>query len=195
MEATTADSMASADSMATADSAESATHSMAPAAVPALIKWGKERLRIELTPGMTASALKQNVFALTNVPTERQKLMAPGVWKGNLKDDATLEETLALKPGQKELSLMLMGSADAAPTAPAEITVFAEDLTEEDRAAADAAASAEAASKAEGMIAVLQMEPGAERSESKALSSNMPVKYNYFVHGFPQQQVEDSVRQ
>ena len=58
----------------------------------------------------------------------------------------------------------------------------------------EAAAHAEAAAKAEGMIAVLQMEPGLERSESKALSSNLPVKYNFFVHGLPQMQIEDTVR-
>ena len=163
-------------------------------AVPAVIKWGKERLSLSLTPGTPAPDLKREIFTLTRVPAERQKIMCPGWWKGALKDDACLPDSLAVKPGQSELTLMLMGTADEAPSGPIEPTVFAEDLSAEDVAKAEAAAHAEAAAKAEGMIAVLQMEPGLERSESKALSSNLPVKYNFFVHGLPQMQIEDTVR-
>ena len=65
---------------------------------------------------------KAQLFALTQVPPERQKIM--GVKGGTLKDDADLS-ALGIKPNQ---NLMLMGSADAVPEAPAEKVVFAEDM-------------------------------------------------------------------
>ena len=59
--------------------------------VPALIKHGKERYTVELIPGMAADTLKQQLFELTKVPVERQKLLCPGGWKGNLPDGAVLD--------------------------------------------------------------------------------------------------------
>ena len=143
---------------------------------------------------MEADRLKLRIFELTNVPPARQKIMGPGLWKGALKDGVLLEDALALKPGQSELTLMLMGSADQLADAPSEPVVFAEDLSPADVAAPEAAAAAAAAEKAEGMIAALQMVPGPERDESRALMSNLPVKYNHFVHGLSQQQIEDELR-
>ena len=105
-------------------------------AVPAVIKWGKERLSLSLTPGTPAPDLKREIFTFTRVPAERQKIMCPGWWKGALKDDACLPDSLAVKPGQSELTLMLMGTADEAPSGPIEPTVFAEDLSAEDVAKA-----------------------------------------------------------
>ena len=69
------------------------------------------------------------LFALTGVPPERQKIM--GVKGGTLKDDADLS-ALGIKAGQ---NLMLMGSAEKAPEAPKEATVFAEDMPAVDVAA------------------------------------------------------------
>ena len=73
--------------------------------------------------------LKAQLFALTQVPPERQKIM--GVKGGTLKDDADLA-TLGLKEGQ---NIMLMGSAEKVPEAPAVATVFAEDMPAIDVAA------------------------------------------------------------
>ena len=73
--------------------------------------------------------LKAQLFALTQVPPERQKIM--GVKGGTLKDDADLS-ALGLKAGQ---NIMLMGSADKVPEPPPVATVFAEDMPADDVAA------------------------------------------------------------
>ena len=136
-----------------------------------------------------------DVVALTNVPVERQKLLCPGVWKGALVGGAALDAGLALKPGQKELTIMLMGSADAAPVpTEADKVVFEEDLMAEDVEKAQAVAAAEAAAKAEGLIAALQLEPGPERDASVAMMSNLPIKYNFYASGLAQDQIEDALR-
>ncbi len=75
--------------------------------------------------------LKTQIYTLTSVPVERQKIL--GVKGGLLKDDADLT-LLGLKPNQK---LTLMGSADAVPTGPSNNSVvFLEDLPESEQVAA-----------------------------------------------------------
>ena len=163
--------------------------------VPAVIKWGKERFTgVYVRPGMLAEELKQEIFALTHVPIERQKIMCSGAWKGMLPDGARIDKALALRSGQSELTIMLMGTADAVPVAPSKPTVFREDLSVEEGTKRDAAAAAQAIATAEGMIAALQLEPGPERNESKAIMASLPIKYNHFVHGLPQQKIEDALR-
>merc|ERR1719375_1450518 len=86
------------------------------------VKWGKQKFEgIDLDLCAPVELLKAQLFALTQVPPERQKIM--GVKGGSLKDDADLS-TLGLKAGQ---NLMLMGSAEKVPEPPP-ATVFAEDL-------------------------------------------------------------------
>ena len=148
------------------------------ASIPAVVKWGKERLSVTLRPGQSSDELFAELFELTRVPIERQKITCAGAWKGALKDGITLD-SLALKPGQTSLTLMLMGTADAAPTGPSEPIRFAEDMSMEEVAAAAAEITAEATSKAEGFIAALQYEPGPERDSAQVnLMSNLPIKYN-----------------
>jgi ubiquitin carboxyl-terminal hydrolase 14 len=94
------------------------------------VKWGKqkfENVEIDLAAGV--EVFKAQLFTLTLVPPERQKIM--GVKGGAVKDGADLA-ALGIKPGQ---NLMLMGSAEAAPEAPKEATIFAEDLPALDVAA------------------------------------------------------------
>lgn len=53
------------------------------------IKWNKisyDNVVIDLEKGV--AALKNKVYELTGVPSDRQKLMAKGAWLGTLKDDA-----------------------------------------------------------------------------------------------------------
>ena len=53
------------------------------------IKWNKisyDDVIIDLDKGV--AALKNKVYELTGVPSDRQKLMAKGAWLGTLKDDA-----------------------------------------------------------------------------------------------------------
>jgi len=87
------------------------------------IKWGKQKFEdVEIDTSAPVQLLQAQLFALTGVPPERQKIM--GVKGGSLKEDSDLS-TLGLKPGQ---NLMLMGTADKVPEPPPVTTVFAEDL-------------------------------------------------------------------
>jgi len=86
------------------------------------VKWGKQKFEVEVDTSAPVELLKAQLFALSGVPPERQKIM--GVKGGTLKDDADLA-ALGLKVGQ---NLMLMGSAEKVPEPPPVATVFAEDL-------------------------------------------------------------------
>ena len=100
--------------------------------VGVVVKWGKQTFEVELDTSDSVETFKAQLFALTSVPIERQKIM--GVKGGTLKDDAKFD-ALGIKPGQK---LMMMGSADVLAALPPTATIFAEDLPQE---AIDAAAS------------------------------------------------------
>lgn len=93
------------------------------------VKWGKELFKdVEIHLDEGVETLKLQLFSLTQVPVERQKIM--GVKGGLLKDDADMT-TLGIKPGQ---TLMLMGTAEQlAP--PPEKVVFVEDLAPEEQQA------------------------------------------------------------
>lgn len=94
------------------------------------VKWGKKKFEaVELDKSAPVDLFKAQLFALTNVPVERQKIM--GVKGGTVKDGADWE-ALGVKQGQV---LMLMGSAEAVPEAPAEKTIFVEDMPAVDVAA------------------------------------------------------------
>ena len=69
-------------------------------------------------------AFQGQLFSLTNVPAERQKILAKGKKIDNIKDLG------ALKDGTK---LMLMGSADAPLKEPMKQQVFMEDLNEDQK--------------------------------------------------------------
>jgi ubiquitin carboxyl-terminal hydrolase 14 len=80
---------------------------------------------IEVEEGADSfDVLQAQLFALTSVAPERQKVLTKGKV---LKDAASVN---AIKAGAK---LMLMGSADAVPTGPAKAVVFSEDLTDAQR--------------------------------------------------------------
>ena len=67
---------------------------------------------MDVDPTEPGLVFKHQLFSLTGVPPERQKIMVKG---GMLKDDADVAK-LGLKEGQK---LMMMGSADKARRRPA----------------------------------------------------------------------------
>lgn len=86
-----------------------------------VIKNGGKLYPLEYDPEELGATLKLQIYSLTNVPPERQKVLV----KGGLLDDALLG-LLGLKPNQV---VMVMGVPDdKVPTAPAEATVFAEDM-------------------------------------------------------------------
>jgi hypothetical protein len=91
------------------------------------VKWQKELFKdIEIDTAQPPLVFKVQLFTLTGVPPERQKIMVKG---GMLKDDGDWDK-LALKPGQR---LMMMGTADKVPEAPKDTPVFVEDLPEDEQ--------------------------------------------------------------
>jgi ubiquitin carboxyl-terminal hydrolase 14 len=92
------------------------------------VKWGKEAYAgVEADPDQPPSVFKLQLFSLTGVPPERQKVMIKGAL---LKDDEW--GRAAPKEGA---AVMMMGSADplAAIEAPKNAPVFVEDLPEEEQ--------------------------------------------------------------
>ncbi len=69
------------------------------------VKWGKEAHNVEVDTNLPGLVFKNQIYSLTGVPPERQKIMVKG---GMLKDDADLSQ-LNLKTNQK---LMMMGTAE-----------------------------------------------------------------------------------
>lgn len=91
------------------------------------VKWGKEEYTVDVDVSQPPAVLKTQLFSLTGVAPERQKIM--GVKGGLLKDDADWAK-LGLKAGQK---LTMMGTADKVPEAPTQQQTFMEDLPEEEQ--------------------------------------------------------------
>ncbi|BFG24313.1 hypothetical protein CerSpe_105860 [Prunus speciosa] len=92
------------------------------------VKWQKELFKaVEIDTTQPPYVFKCQLYDLTGVPPERQKIMVKG---GLLKDDAEWS-TLGVKEGQK---LMMMGTADEIVKAPEKGPVFVEDLPEEEQA-------------------------------------------------------------
>ncbi|XP_024026765.1 ubiquitin carboxyl-terminal hydrolase 6 [Morus notabilis] len=91
------------------------------------VKWQKELFKsVEIDTTQPPYVFKCQLYDLTGVPPERQKIMVKG---GLLKDDADWS-TLGVKVGQK---LMMMGTADEIVKAPEKGPVFMEDLPEEEQ--------------------------------------------------------------
>lgn len=98
--------------------------------VAVTVKWGKQKFEsVEIDTSSPVELFKAQLYALTQVPPERQKIM--GVKGGTLKDDANME-ALGIKKGQM---LMLVGSAESVPEPPPVQTVFVEDMPESEKRA------------------------------------------------------------
>ncbi|XP_042484039.1 ubiquitin carboxyl-terminal hydrolase 6 isoform X1 [Macadamia integrifolia] len=94
------------------------------------VKWQKELFpAVEIDTSQPPLVFKCQLYDLTGVPPERQKIMVKG---GLLKDDADWS-TVGVKEGQK---LMMMGTADEIVKAPEKGPVFVEDLPEEEQVVA-----------------------------------------------------------
>ena len=97
-------------------------------AVKVSVKWGKQLFAdVEVDKAAPVAVLKAQLYALTSVPVDRQKLMSKA-WKGMLKDDVALSTLDKLVDGT---GVMLMGSAEVVHKPPQPI-VFLEDMTTED---------------------------------------------------------------
>lgn len=101
---------------------------MSDSSISISVKWQKENfsnVAIDLTK--PPIVFKTQLFSLTGVPPERQKII--GFKGGLLKDDADWT-TVGAKDG---LKVTMMGTADKAPTAPQKEQVFIEDLPVEEQ--------------------------------------------------------------
>ena len=108
--------------------------------VPVKVKHQGKLYEVELDPTSTGETFKYQLYSLTGVEPERQKVLIKG---GQLKDDTDLA-TLKAKPGQV---FMMMGSPAAGDSAvdmgkPKEQIKFMEDMTEAERARAEGATPA-----------------------------------------------------
>lgn len=92
------------------------------------VKWQKEVFPdVEIDTTQSPYVFKCQLYDLTGVPPERQKIMVKG---GLLKDDADWSK-VGVKEGQR---LMMMGTADEIIKAPEKGPLFAEDMPEEAQA-------------------------------------------------------------
>lgn len=90
------------------------------------VKWGSQKYDVDLNAGESPEVFKGQLFALTGVPPDRQKLMFKGKTIGD--SQGWLEQTKGLKDG---VQFLLMGSADSLPTEPMAKPIFLEDMTDE----------------------------------------------------------------
>ncbi|KAI4738734.1 cysteine proteinase [Aureobasidium sp. EXF-12298] len=109
------------------------------ASIPVIVKHQGKKYDVELDPEATGETFKYQLYSLTNVEPERQKILIKG---GQLKDDTALS-SLKAKPGQQ---FMMMGtpSGDAASQVdrPTEKIRFLEDMTEAEAAQVSGASPA-----------------------------------------------------
>eukprot|EP00921_Rhytidocystis_pertsovi_P021847 GHVQ01034952.1.p1 GENE.GHVQ01034952.1~~GHVQ01034952.1.p1 ORF type:complete len:454 (+),score=69.36 GHVQ01034952.1:437-1798(+) len=96
--------------------------------VKVTVKWNNTEFKdVEIDTSEPVSVFKTQLWTLSGVLPERQKVMV----KGLLRDDADLSK-LNLKDGQK---IMLVGTAQGTELKPPETqTIFVEDLTPDERA-------------------------------------------------------------
>ncbi|GAB7352571.1 hypothetical protein MBLNU459_g2955t1 [Dothideomycetes sp. NU459] len=96
------------------------------AAIPVIVKHQGTKYNIDLDPEATGETFKFQLYSLTNVEPERQKILVKG---GQLKDDTPLS-SLKAKAGQ---TFMMMGTPSGGAAAqdyrPTEKVKFLEDMT------------------------------------------------------------------
>ncbi|PYI03021.1 ubiquitin C-terminal hydrolase [Aspergillus sclerotiicarbonarius CBS 121057] len=110
------------------------------ASIPVIVKHQGKRHEVELDPSLNGETLKYQLFSLTGVEPERQKILVKG---GQLKDDTPLS-SLNAKAGQ---TFMMMGTPSGGQGAgdlgrPKEVVKFLEDMTEAEAARAEGATPA-----------------------------------------------------
>ncbi|PGH08643.1 ubiquitin carboxyl-terminal hydrolase 14 [Blastomyces parvus] len=110
------------------------------ATIPVIVKHQGKRHEVDLDPTATGEIFKFQLYSLTGVEPERQKVLVKG---GQLKDDTELS-TLNAKPGQTFMMLGTPSSGDGsvALAKPKEAIRFIEDMTEAEVAKADGATPA-----------------------------------------------------
>ncbi|KAI0012031.1 cysteine proteinase [Xylariaceae sp. FL0662B] len=106
------------------------------ATIPVVVKHQGKKYDVEVDPESTGEVFKSQLYSLTGVLPERQKVLVKG---GQLKDDAPMSN-FNFKPGQ---SIMMLGQSGAtgqeALARPKEPIKFVEDMTEAEIAQQDGA--------------------------------------------------------
>ncbi|KAF8848661.1 cysteine proteinase [Acephala macrosclerotiorum] len=99
------------------------------ASIPVIIKHSGKKYDVEIDPTSTGEVLKYQLYSLTGVEPDRQKILVKG---GQLKDDTELSK-IGAKPGQ---TFMMMGTPSGANELqrPKEAVKFVEDMTEAEAA-------------------------------------------------------------
>ncbi|CZS98627.1 hypothetical protein WAI453_001935 [Rhynchosporium graminicola] len=99
------------------------------ATIPVIVKHQGKKYDVELDPTSLGEVFKFQLYSLTGVEPERQKILVKG---GQLKDDTDLSK-LGAKPGQ---TFMMMGTASGTGDLqrPKEAVKFVEDMTEAEAA-------------------------------------------------------------
>ncbi|KND91894.1 Ubiquitin carboxyl-terminal hydrolase 6, partial [Tolypocladium ophioglossoides CBS 100239] len=100
------------------------------ASIAVVVKHQGKKYDVEVEPNSTGEDFKLQLFSLSNVEPERQKILIKG---GQLKDDADMAK-LGLKAGQ---TIMMMGTPSSGGSGlvrPKEKIKFVEDMTEAERA-------------------------------------------------------------
>ena len=105
-----------------------------------IVKHQGKRHEVELDPSSNGETFKFQLYSLTGVEPDRQKILVKG---GQLKDDTELS-TLNAKPGQ---TFMMMGTPSSGGAGsglgkPKEVMKFLEDMTEAEAARAEGATPA-----------------------------------------------------
>ncbi|KAK9479466.1 hypothetical protein V1514DRAFT_327988 [Lipomyces japonicus] len=93
------------------------------AVIPITIRHAGKKYQVDVDLDEPGEVLKYQLFSLTGVDPDRQKILVKG---GQLTNDANLN-LLGLKPNQ---SLMMMGTVGDLPKEPVSKTTFVEDLTD-----------------------------------------------------------------
>jgi ubiquitin carboxyl-terminal hydrolase 14 len=98
------------------------------------VKHQGKKYNVEVDPSANGETFKYQLYSLTGVEPDRQKILVKG---GQLKNETELSK-LGLKPGQ---TLMMMGTASGGPALekPKETVRFIEDMTEAEAAQSEGA--------------------------------------------------------
>ena len=97
---------------------------------PVIVKHQGKKYDVEVEPSSTGEDFKLQLFSLTSVEPERQKILIKG---GQLKDDADMAK-LGLKAGQSIMMMGTPGSAGSGLVRPKDQIKFVEDMTEAEQA-------------------------------------------------------------
>lgn len=95
-----------------------------------VVKHQGKKHNVDIDTGSTGEDFKLQMFSLTNVEPERQKILIKG---GQLKDDADMGK-LGLKAGQTIMMMGTPGSGGAELVRPKDAIKFVEDMTEAEKA-------------------------------------------------------------